>query len=191
MTQEFLRLGSAPSVGSLSRVQKNGFFCSGTIARAPRGTPLGSGTSVGTWIRDIPLQRRMCTRRTAGSLPSPVARQARQAEREPRGGQPEPGLGLGRAHAPGWGALCQPRGGGVPGLLGHDGKGHVLGERRGGAWSHPGQAASSQGEFCLRWDVLSPDERVGAAGANKFKPECRHTRRSGLHSATVQRGSSS
>lgn len=51
-----------------------------------RVTPLSSGTSVGTWIQDIPWERRMHTRRTAGSPPRPVTQQARPAKPEPRGG---------------------------------------------------------------------------------------------------------
>lgn len=46
---------------------------------------------MGTWIQDIPRERRMHTRRTAGSPPRPVTQQARPAEPEPRGGRTQQG----------------------------------------------------------------------------------------------------
>lgn len=51
-----------------------------------RVTPLGPGTSVGTWIQDIPREGRMRSWGIAGSLPRPVSQQAQLAEPEPQRG---------------------------------------------------------------------------------------------------------
>lgn len=165
MTQEFLRLSYAPFVGSLSRVQKNGFLCSKTTARAQSHSPrsghlcgnLDPGHSSGrknalvgdSWIPAM------------AGLPTGSAGRARAPERM------DSELGLGTETWAGWHAPasgCQARRGSrelvTPARWDELEKSKFRESRRG---VEPTQrrAPSPQGQFWLRWDLELGLARLG------------------------------
>lgn len=132
-----------------------------------RVAPLGSGTSVGTWIQDVPRERRMHTRRTAGSPPRPVTQQARPAEPEPRGGGTRHGPrteAWAGCHAPASGyqtgrGSCELM---TPARWDMAGKAKCREPRGGDEPSWPVQGTSCPGQFCLDvpdWAAITPNLR--------------------------------
>lgn len=151
LTQEALRLCAAPPRGSQECAPH------GQAAARAQPAPLGSGTSVGTWVGDILLQRRMCTWATDGSLPRPVPQQLNGPSPSPGEHGLPPGLGT------------EVRAAEPHTRLGGSSSGAHDGQRRGpGGTADPTQdrAKPSQERSLVRWGL----ERVRTREAVLLSP---------------------